>query len=205
MARAKSVKPLESPGDPDPLSRLISVLEREGFASMHDDESWSAFGEKVYRRSEKVLFASGETVFLLIEHPDITDKIIRQAMDSLTNLFRARSGKDKALSVFQTNTVYVCFVSRNEMPMSPSLDRYISSAGGSILVPVIIVPEINQVVYPSVEEKVGTVKPRIEYLQYLLGERFEPVDLHRQTVRTFYVSLVIAGIVVLAVLISAIF
>jgi hypothetical protein len=144
-------------------------------------------------------------VFLLIEHPDITDKIIRQAMDSLTNLFRARSGKDKALSVFQTNTVYVCFVSRNEMPMSPSLDRYISSAGGSILVPVIIVPEINQVVYPSVEEKVGTVKPRIEYLQYLLGERFEPVDLHRQTVRTFYVSLVIAGIVVLAVLISAIF
>ena len=202
MAQARTHIPAESPSDSDPLSRLISVLTEEGFASMHDDEDWSAFGEKVYRREEKVVFARGETVFIFIDHPTVNDKIMRQAVDGLTNLFRARSGKDKALSVFQTRTVYVCFVSRTEMPMSTAIEKYITSAGGAVLIPVIIVPEINQVVYPAVDEIVGSIKPRIEYLQYLLGEKFENVNIHKQTVQTFYVSIAIVVIVVLGILLS---
>lgn len=199
-ADATTVKPIEAPTDPDPLNRLVKVLEAEGFQPLHEDESWQAFGERVYRRQEKVLFASGDTVFLIIEAPALSDKVIRQAVESLSNLFRARGGTDKALSVLQSNTVYVCFVTRNELPVSINLARHINVAGGSVLIPVVIVPEINQVVYPMAEERVGTVTPRIEYLQYVLGERFERANIHKNTIQTMYVSgaialLVIGGIV----------
>lgn len=200
----KSVKPVESTADSDPLSRLLEALEREGFISTQDDEEWKSFGEKVYRRSEKILFATGETIFLLIDFPSVSDKIVAQAVESLGNLFRARTNRDKLLSPLQSNTVYVCIVARNEIPMSLNLNRHISSMGGSVLIPVVIVPEINQVLYPSVEEKVGSTKPRIEYLQYLLGERFDHVGLHRSTVQTIYITLGIVVLIVCAIVFGAI-
>lgn len=198
MLRTKSVRPPESPADTDPVSRLLGALEREGFTA-EDDEALE--GERRYRRTERVLFARGETVFVLIDYPQVTHKILSQAMESLSNLFRAR-GKERAFSVLQTTTVYVCFIARSDSPHNESLGRYITSSGGAILVPVILVPEINQVVYPAVEEKLGTIRPRIEYLQYLLNERRDPVNLHEQTIRTFYVSLGIVGLLVIAVVLG---
>ena len=204
MQRVKTSRPTESPADPDPLSRLVGVLRDEGFESLHEDEEWQAFGEKVYRRREKVGFADGETVFLIIDSPALNDKIIGQAMESLTNLFRARNSKDKALSVLQSNTVYVCFVTRDEMPIGANLNRHVQAAGGSVLIPVIIVPEINQVVYPSIDETIGSIGPRIEYLQFVLGERFDPANIHKNTVQTMYISGAILLLVIVGILLSVV-
>lgn len=204
MLRTKAVKPTESTADSDPMSRLVEVLQREGFESLHDDEAWKVFGEKVFRRTERVLFAKGETIFLLIDFPSVTEKIVGQAVESLGNLFRARSGADKILAPLQSTTVYVCIVARDEIPMSLNLNRNVSSIGGAVLIPVVIVPEINQVLYPSTDEKVGSTKPRIEYLQYVLGERFETVAIHKQTVQTMYVTMAIAVLLVVAVAFSLI-
>ena len=59
------------PVEHDPVERLIRVLHREGFKSL--DESEDA-GERIYRRDEKVLFASGETVFHIIDFPKLDQK-----------------------------------------------------------------------------------------------------------------------------------
>jgi hypothetical protein len=128
--------------------------------------------------------------------------VLSQAMDGITNLFKARRRTDKALSFFQPTTVYVCIIARSESPHTASLNRYISTAGGAIIIPVVIIPDINQVVYPSVEEKVGTVRPRVEFLQYVLGERREPVEIHEKTVRTFYVSLAFVSILLVAAVVT---
>ncbi|HVT01924.1 MAG TPA: hypothetical protein VHL58_00950 [Thermoanaerobaculia bacterium] len=202
MSTTKTVKPVESPVDSDPVSRLIQVLGQEGFTPVHDEEEAKISGERIYRRSEKVLFAEGETQFHFINYPTVSDKVLGQAMKSIGNLFRARTGGQKALSVLQTRTVYVCIVAHSEAPHNENLTRHIWTKGGAVLIPVIIVPEINQVVYPSVETKVGTVKPRVEYLQYLLGERREAVDIHQGTIKTFYISLGFVGLLVLAAVVS---
>ena len=81
---------------------------------------------------------------------------------------------------------------------------YITRAGGATFLPVIIVPDINQVIYPNLEEKVASVRPRIEYLQYLLGERRETVNMHRQTVQAFYISIGVLALVLLAIVLSLI-
>jgi hypothetical protein len=202
MSQIKSVKPLESPADSDPLTRLVGVLENEGFAALHEDEEWKVFGEKVYRRAEKILFARGETIFVLIDFPAVSEKIVAQAVDSLGNLFRARTGTDKLLTPLQSTTVYVCIVSRNEIPMTLNLGKHISSVGGAVLIPVIIIPDINQVLYPATDEKIGSTRPRIEYLQYVLGERTEHVAMHRSTVQTMYITMAIALLLVVAVVAS---
>ena len=203
MIKVPTVKPLESPLGTDPVSRLLEVLEREGFKSMSDEESGLAMlGERVFHKTEKVSFVRGETVFVLIDFPALTEKVLSQAMDGITNLFKARRRADKALSFFQPTTVYVCIIARSESPHTASLNRYISTAGGAIIIPVIIIPDINQVVYPSVEEKVGTVRPRVEFLQYVLGERRDAVEIHEKTVRTFYVSLGFVSILLIAAIVT---
>jgi len=78
----------------------------------------------------------------------------------------------------------------------------VTRRGGATFVPIVFVPEINQVIYPDVEEKVASVRPRIEYLQYLLGERREKVDMHRTTVQAFYISMAVVGIILIAILFS---
>lgn len=199
----KSARPLESPADPDPVSRLKRVLAEEGFQPMTPEDESGEVGEKIYRRTEKILFTEGETVFVLVDYAQFSEKVLAQAIDGLSNLFKARGLKQRILSVFQTTTVYVCIVARNEMPHNESLNRYVSKVGGAVVVPVVLVPEINQVVYPGIdEEKIGPVQPRLDYLKYVLGERREPVNIHQQTIRTFYVSLALVGILLLAILIA---
>jgi|GEM_PF-501712 len=204
MQTLKAARPPESPADPDPVSRLIRVLTDEGFKAMHEDEEWSAFGERVYRRGERVSFVEGETVFILIDFPNLNEKVLGQAVDGITHLFRARKRSDKALSVFQPTTVYVCIIARSESPHTASLNRFISTAGGAVIIPVILVPEINQVVYPSIEEKRGTVLPRIEFLQYVLGERTERVHMHQKTIRTFYASVAVVVALVAGMILTVV-
>jgi hypothetical protein len=188
----------------DPVSRLVRRLADEGFVTLSEDEE---HGERIYRREEKVLFAPGETVFHLIDFPQLDEKTLDQAIETIANLYRARGAGQKALSVFQTRTVYVCIIARNESPHYESLGRFVTIAGGAILIPVVIVPEINQVVYPVIsgERRAGTILPRVQYLQYLLGERIEPVAMHRQTVRTFWFSAAIVGVLLLGALVSLVF
>ena len=69
---------------------------------------------------------------------------------------------------------------------------------------VVIVPEINQVIYPDVEEKVGTFRPRIEYLQYLLGERRTNVNMHKPTMQAMWISLAVLVVLVLLIAVSLI-
>lgn len=201
MSNTKVAAPVEQSWDNDPVARLVAILQEEGFTLLEESDP---SGERIYHRSEKISFLQGETVFVLIDYPDLTDHILRSAVSGITELFRAKSGKDKAFSVFQATTVYVCIIARNESPHNARLSRYVTSSGGVVSIPVVIVPEINQVVYPSLEEgKLGSVRPRIEYLQYLLGERRERRNIHAQTIRTFYAAMGIVGLLLIAVLVTA--
>lgn len=204
MVLVKAARSPESPAEPDPVSRLKRILAEEGFEPITPEEEAGESGERIYRRRERILFAEGETVFVLVDYAQFSEKVLSQAVDGVTNLFKARGFRQKMLSVFQTNTIYVCIVARNEMPHNESLSRHVSKIGGAVVIPLVIVPEINQVVYPQVDEKkIGPVQPRLEYLQYVLGERRDKVNMHQQTVRAFYVSLVLVGIVLLAILVGA--
>lgn len=196
--------PVPLVGEQDPVQRLIDALRREGFEPLTEDDE---HGERIYRREERVLFASGETVFHLIDFPKVDQKTLEQAVETIANLYRARGAGQKVLSVFQTRTVYVCVVARSDSPHYESLGRHVTIAGGAILIPVVIVPDINQVVYPVVtgERRSGTIQPRIEYLQYLLGERREAAPMHRQTIRTFWFSAAIIGVLVLGIILSQVF
>ena len=196
-------KPLETLEDPDPVSRLVSRLRDEGFTPVSEEDEH----ERIYSRPEQVLFAPGETAFHLIDFPQLDEKTLEQAIETIANLYRARGASAKALSVFQTRTVYVCIIARNESPHYESLSRFVTIAGGTILIPVVIVPEINQVVYPVIsgERRAGTIEPRIQYLQYLLGERIDSVEMHRQTIRTFWISAAVVGVLLVGALVSLIF
>ena len=66
----------------------------------------------------------------------------------------------------------------------------------------VIVPGINEVLYPNLEEKVGVLRPRVEYLQYLLGERRETVDMHKPTVQALWVSVAVVALLLVAVIFS---
>jgi hypothetical protein len=201
MLKTKAVKPPESTAESDPVSRLINTLLAEGFTPLHGDEEAFDESERVFHRTDRVSFVEGETVFVLIDFPVLTEKVLNQAIEGQSNLFKAKRKADKALSVFQPTTVYVCIIARNESPHTASLNRYIQNSGGAIVIPVILVPEINQVVYPTADEKsMGPIPSRIHFLQYVLGERRDPVNLHRNTLRTFYASLAFVGILLIVAL-----
>jgi hypothetical protein len=193
MHELKAEKPIESPEGSDPVSRLMQRLRDEGFTTDQQEEDWE-LGEIIFRRSEKISVATGETIFIFTRIPELNEKILRQTSDSVGNTYRAKSIVQKALAVLQSTTVYHCLVSESDQPQSGLLDQFVTRRGGATFIPVIIVPGINQVVYPDLQDKIASVRPRVEYLQYLLGERRESVNMHRQTVQAFWVAV---GVVVL--------
>lgn len=199
MQELKAEKPIESPAGSDPVTRLMHRLREEGFTSEHTEEDFESFGEVIFRRDEKISFATGETIFIFTRLPELNERILRQTSESVVNTYRAKSVGQKALSVLQSTTVYHCLVCTTEQPQSGMLNDFISRVGGATFIPVIMVPGINQVVYPDLEEKIGSIKPRVEYLQYLLGERRENVKMHRQTVQAAYISMVVVLLVIAAV------
>jgi hypothetical protein len=204
MQELKAEKPPESPADSDPASRLMARLADEGFTTESSDEDWHNFGEIIFRRAEKISFAVGETVFIFTRVHDLNERILHQTSESVVNAYKARSAAGKALSVLQSTTVYHCLVADGDQPHNDLLTGYVTRAGGATFIPVIIVPEINQVIYPDLEEKVASVRPRVEYLQYLLGERKETVDMHRPTVQAMWVSLAVVLVLLVAIAVSLI-
>jgi hypothetical protein len=204
MQELKAERPPESPSDSDPSSRLMARLIEEGFTTDVTEEDWKRYGETIFRRSEKISFAEGETIFIFTRVSGLNERILRQTSESVVNAYKARSVAGKALSVLQSTTVYHCLVADGDQPHNDLLTGYVTRAGGATFIPVIIVPEINQVIYPDLEEKVASVRPRVEYLQYLLGERRETVDMHRPTVQAIWVGLGAVGLLLLLILITVV-
>ncbi len=202
MQELKAEKPPESPAGSDPAGRLIARLVEEGFTTDLSDDDWRNYGEIIYRRAEKISFASGETIFIFTRVRDLNERILHQTSEAVVNAYKARSIAGKALSVLQSTTVYHCLVAEGDQPHNDLLTGYVTRAGGATFIPVIIVPEINQVIYPNLEEKVASVRPRIEYLQYLLGERRDTVDMHRPTIHAMWISLAVIVVLLLAIVVS---
>ncbi|HET7710586.1 MAG TPA: hypothetical protein VFL80_01515 [Thermoanaerobaculia bacterium] len=201
-AKLKAEKPIESPVGSDVVTRLIERLREEGFTTDQSMDEWRDFGEIIFRRPEKISVASGETIFIFTRITEMSERILRQTSDSVVNTYSAKSPAQKALAVLQSVTVFHCLVVASDQPYNLSLADYITRSGGATFIPVVMVPEINEVLYPQLEEKVGSVLPRVEYLQYLLGERRETVDMHKPTIQAFYVSVAVVAIVVIAILFS---
>lgn len=205
MQELKAEKPIESPADSDPVMRLMARLQEEGFRTEQSPDEWVSYGEIIFRRSERISFADGETVFIFTRIPELNERILRQTSQTVVNTYSAKNLTQKALSVLQSTTVYHCLVTEGDQPHNELLDPFVIRRGGATFIPVVIVPEINEVLYPSLEDRVLSVRPRVEYLQYLLGERREPVNMHRQTVQAFYISIGVVAVLLLAILISVIF
>src|SRR3954451_4525926 len=202
MQELKAEKPPECPADSDPATRLMARLIEEGFTTDVTEEDWRSYGETIFRRAEKISFAVGETIFIFTRVHDLNERILRQTSESVVNAYKARSIGGKALSVLQSTTVYHCLVAEGDQPHNDLLTGYVTRSGGATFIPVIIVPEINQVIYPNLEERVASVRPRIEYLQYLLGERRETVDMHRPTIHAMWISLAVIVVLLLAIIVS---
>ena len=202
MQELKAEKPIESPAGSDPVLRLMDRLAEEGFTTEQGPEWWDEYGEVIYRRPEKLPITRGETIFIFTRIPDLNERILRQTSDAVVQTYRAQTISQKALSVMQSTTVYHCLVCTADRPHNPSLDAYISRVGGATFIPVVIVPGINEVIYPNLEEKVGVIKPRIEYLQYLLGERRETVDMHKPTIQAMWVTAAVILLLLVAIVFS---
>ena len=201
MQELKAEKPIESPVGSDAVLRLMDRLAEEGFTTEQGPEWWDEYGEVIFRRPEKLPVGEGETIFNFTRIPDLNERILRQTSDSVVQTYRAQTPLQKALSVLQSTTVYHCLVCTTDQPHNEDLSGYITRTGGATFIPVVIVPGINEVLYPNVEDKVGVLRPRVEYLQYLLGERRESVNMHKPTVQAMWIS----GAVVLLLLLAVVF
>ncbi len=202
MQELKAEKPLESPEGSDPVLRLMARLAEEGFTTEQGPEWWDEYGETIYRRDEKLPFTGGETFFIFTRVPDVNERILRQTSDSVVHTYGARNVGQKALSVLQSTTVYHCLVCTADNPHNEPLAEYIARTGGATFIPVVIVPGINEVLYPNLEEKIGVIRPRVEYLQYLLGERRETVDMHKPTIQAMWISAAVVLVLLVAVIFS---
>lgn len=202
MQELKAEKPIESPEGSDPVLRLMDRLAEEGFQTEQGPEWWDEYGEIIYRRPEKLPLTKGETVFIFTRLKELNERVLRQTSESVVHTYGAKDIAGKALSVLQATTVYHCLVTSDDTPQKAPLSDYISRTGGATFIPVIMVPAINEVQYPDLEDKVGVIRPRVEYLQYLLGERREPVNMHRPTVQALWVSVAVMIVLVAAVVAS---
>ena len=202
MQDLKAEKPIESPAGSDPVSRLMNRLVEEGFTTDQQIEDWENIGEIIFTRAEKISVATGETVFIFTRIPDINERLLRQTSESVVNTYKAKTAGQKALSVLQSTTVYHCLVCTSDSPHNELLNDFIVRSGGATFIPVVIIPGINEVLYPNLDEKIGSIRPRVEYLQYLLNERRESVNMHRQTIQAFWVSVVVICVLLVAVVFS---
>jgi hypothetical protein len=200
----KAELPPECSTDSDPVQRLMGRLVEEGFTTDLSQDDWEQYGEIIFHRDEKISFAEGETVFIFTRVDDLDEGILKQTSESVVNTYKAKNPAQKALSVLQSTTVYHCLVAPGDQPHNELLSEYVRRQMGATFIPVVIVPEINQVIYPDVEERVGTFKPRIEYLQYLLGERRTNVNMHKPTMQAIWISLAVLVVLVLMVAVSLI-
>jgi hypothetical protein len=202
MQELKAEKPIESPEGSDPVLRLMARLGEEGFTTEQGPEWWDEYGEIIYRREESLPLTKGETIFIFTRIDDLNERVLRQTSDSVVHTYSAKNALQRALSVLQSTTIYHCLVVSGDQPRNEVLGYCITRPGGATYIPVINLPTINEVVYPLVEDKVGAMKPRVEYLQYLLGERRETVNMHRSTVQAMWVSAAVVAVLLFAIIFS---
>jgi len=202
MQKLKAETPIESPAGSDPVLRLMDRLVEEGFTTEQGPEWWEEYGEVIYRRPERLPLATGETIFIFTRVPELNQRILRQTSDSVVHTYSGRTVAQKALSVLQSTTVYHCLVCTSDEPHNEDLSAYIARTGGATFIPVVIVPGINEVLYPNLEDKVGVIRPRVEYLQFLLGERRESVNMHKPTIQAMWVSAAVVALLLVAVVFS---
>jgi hypothetical protein len=180
----------------------MARLGDEGFTTEQGPEWWDDYGETIFRRQEKLPLVEGETIFIFTRVRDVNERILRQTSDAIVQTYGARNILQKALAVLQSTTVYHCLVCTTDSPHNEPLAEYITRQGGATFIPIVIVPGINEVLYPNLEDKIGVIRPRVEYLQYLLGERLEPVDMHKPTVQAMWVSAAVMLVLIVAVIFS---
>jgi len=84
------------------MARLIE----EGFTTDVTEEDWKRYGETIFRRSEKISFTEGETIFIFTRVQGLNERILRQTSQAVVNSYSARSMSQKALSVLQSTTAY---------------------------------------------------------------------------------------------------
>ena len=202
MQELKAEKPIESPEGSDPVLRLMARLGEEGFTTEQGPDWWDEYGEIIYRREETLPLTKGETIFIFTRIDDLNERVLRQTSDSVVHTYSAKNALQRALSVLQSTTIYHCLVVSGDQPHNEVLGNFITRRGGATFIPVIIIPSINEVVYPLIEDKVGAMKPRVEYLQYLLGERRETVNMHRSTVQAMWVSAAVVAVLLFAIIFS---
>ena len=202
MQKLKVEKPLESPEGTDPVLRLMARLGEEGFTTEQGPEWWDEYGETIYRRDEKLPLTRGATIFIFTRVPDVNERLLRQTSESVVHTYGARNIGQKALSVLQSTTVYHCLVCTNDNPHNEPLAEFIARHGGATFIPVVIGPGINEVLYPNLEDNVGVLRPRVEYLQYLLGERRETVNMHKPTIQAMWISAAVVLLLLVAVIAS---
>jgi len=202
MQELKAEKPIESPEGSDPVLRLMARLGEEGFTTEQGPEWWDEYGEIIYRREESLPLTKGETIFIFTRIDALNERVLRQTSDSVVHTYSAKNALQRTLSVLQSTTIYHCLVVSGDQPHNEVLGNFITRRGGATFIPVIIIPSINEVVYPLIEDKVGAMKPRVEYLQYLLGERRETVNMHRSTVQAMWVSAAVVAVLLFAIIFS---
>jgi len=202
MQELKAEKPIESPEGSDPVLRLMARLGEEGFTTEQGPEWWDEYGEIIYRREESLPLTKGETIFIFTRIDALNERVLRQTSDSVVHTYSAKNALQRTLSVLQSTTIYHCLVVSGDQPHNEVLGNFITRRGGATFIPVIIIPSIKEVVYPLIEDKVGAMKPRVEYLQYLLGERRETVNMHRSTVQAMWVSAAVVAVLLFAIIFS---
>src|SRR2546428_4641168 len=122
MRELKAEKPIESPAGSEPVTRLIGRLREEGFSTEQRLSELDELGEIIFRRPERIFFASGQTVFIFTKVPDVNERILRQSSDFVVNTYKAKDPIGKALAVLQATTVYHCLVCTSERPYSEMLN-----------------------------------------------------------------------------------
>src|SRR2546430_639833 len=122
--------------DDPQVARLISlVLQRNGEKSEVVSDGRAAL-ERAKELNPSLIFA---------KIPELNERVLRQTSESVVNTYTARTLQQKALSVLQTTTVFHCLVCETDQPYSEVLDVYVMRSGGATFIPVVMVPEINQV------------------------------------------------------------
>ena len=127
----------------------MARLAKKASPPIRPTRTGQSYGEIIFRRAEKISFADGETIFIFTRVPDLNERILRQTSRERRQLVQRARPSQKALSVLQSTTVYHCLVAHGDQPHNELLTGYVTRTGGATFIPVIIVPEINQVIYPD--------------------------------------------------------
>ncbi len=199
MQELKAEKPIESPEGSDPVLRLMDRLAEEGFTTEQGPEWWDEYGEIIYRRPEKLPLTKGETVFIFTRVPDLNERMLRQTSESVVQTYGAKTPCRKRCRSCRPRRSITAWSTTSDVPHNETAHRLHHPHRRRDVHPRDDRPRHQPGVYPNLEDKVGVINPRVEYLQYLLGERRETVNMHRPTVQAMWVAVAVLVVLLVAV------